>query len=439
MRTGYTTFDRGILFDLKQPHSDFSLVRLRCTISGKRLEYYLPGEYKINPGHWDKVARFAVTDGKRNKDLKDNPRLRTHLENVNSEIIKTRNTLVDILQEYQRRGIRPTLGEVKERMCERMGKITSSARHTFFLDFVREYIDKNVNIKDSTRKHHASDANLIEKYSKKIGKKLRFEDITVDFRDDLVKYLKTVKHDKGDYYKPNTIARVIKNLKTWMNAAYDKGLTNNDDFRKKAFSVTKEDPETVYLTEKEIERVSRLDLSASPRLERVRDVFVVLCNIGIRYSDYLNLKKENIFPQGYIHVITQKTKEPVDVPLNPLVRQVLGRYNGEFPPAPSNQKFNDYLKEVIIASGIDREIPITETRGTQTVRKVKRLSDLVTAHTARRSFATNLYNAGVPVLSIMKLTGHKTEGVFMRYIRQTQEENARRLMNHEYFKGKQAI
>ncbi len=437
MRTGYTTFDRGILFDLKHPHSDFSLVRLRCTISGKRLEYYLPGEYKINPGHWDKAARFAVTDGKRNKDLRDNPRLRSHLENVNSEIVKTRNTLVDILQEYQRRGIHPTLGEVKEKLCERMGKITSSDKHTFFLDFVREYINKNIDIKDSTRRQQLSDANLLEKYTQKIGKKLRFEDITVDFRDDLVKYLKTVKHDKGDYYKPNTIARVIKNLRTWMNAAYDKGLTNNNDFKKKTFGVSKEEPETVYLTVDEIERIYRAPITSS-RLSTIRDAFVVMCCIGVRFSDYMDLKKENILPSGVIRIVTRKTKTPVEVPLHEWVKTIMKRHGGEFPHVPSNQKFNNYLKEVVELSGIDRNVVITETKGTMTMQKVVRLRDLVTAHTARRSCATNMFLAGIPAISIMKITGHKSERVFRSYIRISQEENAIKLLNHDYFKAKRA-
>ena len=59
--------------------------------------------------------------------------------------------------------------------------------------------------------------------------------------------------------------------------------------------------------------------------------------------------------------------------------------------------------------------------------------ELITTHTARRSFATNAYLAGVPTISIMKLTGHKTEQVFMKYISISQKENAASIMGHKFF------
>ena len=180
------------------------------------------------------------------------------------------------------------------------------------------------------------------------------------------------------------------------------------------------------------------DFSGSPRLERVRDVFVIMCYMGIRYSDYLLLKKENILPSGLIRITTKKTKTPVEIPMHDRVREIMKKYNGEFPPAPSNQKFNDYMTEVIKAAKLDRDVVISETRGTMTRNKTVKLSSLVTAHTARRSCATNMFLAGVPTLSIMKITGHKSEKVFLKYIRITQEENALKLRDHSFYKTKKA-
>ena len=180
------------------------------------------------------------------------------------------------------------------------------------------------------------------------------------------------------------------------------------------------------------------DLSTLSRLERVRDVFVIMCYMGIRYSDYLLLKKENILPSGLIRITTKKTKTPVEIPMHDRVREIMKKYNGEFPPAPSNQKFNDYMTEVIKAAKLDRDVVISETRGTMTRNKTVKLSSLVTAHTARRSCATNMFLAGVPTLSIMKITGHKSEKVFLKYTRITQEENALKLRDHSFYKTKKA-
>lgn len=438
MKEFNTVLAQKVHFDLYTPKTTFSLIRLRCTINSRRLEYYLPGEYKIKPSHWDKVARCAMTDSRRNKDLKGDPRLKVHLDNVNTEITKTRNTLVDIIQEYQHKGIKPTPAEIRQLLSERMGKRTSTPKNVFFLDFVDEYIKNSVDLQEQSRKQQASAKNVIERYSKSINKKLRFEDITIDFRNDFVKYLKTAKHEKGDYYKPNTIARIFKNVKTWMRVAYDKGLTHNNDFKKKAFGVQKEDADTVYLKEEEITQMYNTDLSTLPRLERVRDVFVIMCYMGIRYSDYLLLRKENILPSNLIQITTKKTKTPVKIPMHYRVKEIMEKYDGNFPPAPSNQKFNEYMSEVVIKSGLEREVVITETRGTMTSNKTIKLSTLVTAHTARRSCATNMFLAGVSTLSIMKITGHKSEKVFMKYIRVTQEENALKLKDHSFYKTKKA-
>ena len=54
-------------------------------------------------------------------------------------------------------------------------------------------------------------------------------------------------------------------------------------------------------------------------------------------------------------------------------------------------------------------------------------------YTARRSFATNAYLAGLPPISIMKITGHKTESSFMKYIKISEKENAIQLKGHEFF------
>jgi integrase len=73
------------------------------------------------------------------------------------------------------------------------------------------------------------------------------------------------------------------------------------------------------------------------------------------------------------------------------------------------------------------------TRGGKNVQETFLKYELVSTHTARRSFATNLYLADIPSITIMKMTGHKTEKAFLRYIRLTQEQNANKLLHHPFF------
>ena len=96
---------------------------------------------------------------------------------------------------------------------------------------------------------------------------------------------------------------------------------------------------------------------------------------------------------------------------------------------------NKYLKEICQLAGLDEKVRLAITRGGLRVDKTFRKYELVTVHTARRSFATNMFLAGVPSISIMKITGHRTEKAFLRYIRISQEDNARKLAEHPYFES----
>jgi len=94
---------------------------------------------------------------------------------------------------------------------------------------------------------------------------------------------------------------------------------------------------------------------------------------------------------------------------------------------------NRYLKELGEVAGIDEPVIITRTQGGEKVSETKRKFELISTHTARRSFATNAYKAGVPSLAIMTITGHKTEEAFMRYIQVSKEENAVLMAKHPFF------
>lgn len=61
--------------------------------------------------------------------------------------------------------------------------------------------------------------------------------------------------------------------------------------------------------------------------------------------------------------------------------------------------------------------------------------ELIKTHTARRTGCTNMYLAGIPVIDIMKISGHKTEKEFMKYIKVSKLETAQNLSRHPCFTG----
>jgi integrase len=235
-------------------------------------------------------------------------------------------------------------------------------------------------------------------------------------------------------YGKNTIGTLIKNLKVFMNEAVDRKVTTNMQFKNRRFKTVEEPTDNIYLTEGDIKRLYELDLTDNNRLEKVRDLFIIGCYTGLRFSDLTKLRRENISRDGSTAKInTIKTGETVIIPLKSYVKAILAKYDGEPPQAISNQKMNEYLKELGQLADIDEDILITSTKGGVRATDSYKKWGLITTHTARRSFATNAYLQGVPSISIMKITGHRTEKSFLKYIKISQEDNANKLINHPFF------
>ncbi len=138
-----------------------------------------------------------------------------------------------------------------------------------------------------------------------------------------------------------------------------------------------------------------------------------------------------------LKVRTEKTDEEVIIPLHTVAKSILDKYSGT-PRLISNQKFNQYIKEVCRIVGLTDLVTLTRTCGGKKVKTTNEKCDVVSSHTARRSFATNAYKAGVPTLAIMAITGHRTEKVFLKYIKVTKEEHASLASQHDFFKGRVA-
>ena len=185
--------------------------------------------------------------------------------------------------------------------------------------------------------------------------------------------------------------------------------------------------DTIYLTPTEIKEISNLDLKINLKLDRVRDMFIIGCYTGLRFSDIINIKPEHI-NDGMIEITQVKTKEKVAIPMTKEVERLLSKYNNSLHKI-SNQKFDDYLYDVVTkCEGLEIEVTKKTIQGGKQIVIKKPKYEFVTSHTARRSFATNEYMAkGLSVHDIMSITGHKTEKSFYKYIRQTPKENAERV------------
>lgn len=105
----------------------------------------------------------------------------------------------------------------------------------------------------------------------------------------------------------------------------------------------------------------------------------------------------------------------------------MAKYNGEIPFPIANQKFNEALKEVTKLVGFTEIIKIKRTTGGLLQEEAHPRYDLISSHTGRRSFASNAYLNGIPSITIMKITGHRTETAFLKYIKVSPEEHAKKM------------
>lgn len=279
----------------------------------------------------------------------------------------------------------------------------------------------------------------------------RFDELTIDFYNRYVDFLERLE------YTTNTVGRFIKELKSILTQATKDGI--NTSLLYKDFKVLTEEIDNVYLTEEELERIKNAVLAETPSqiekllkeqsekfgvefkpveekgnwhtcpatLRRVRDLFLLLAWTASRFSDLKKIEQQDK-DNSYITFRQQKTNNKVVIPIHPVVREILEKYDYQIDTTISNQKFNDYIKIVCLLAGIDTPTTITRTEGGKRISKTMPKWALVSSHTGRRSFCTNQYLRGIPIGLIMSISGHKTEKSFLKYIKADKEEHAQRIV-----------
>jgi integrase len=230
-----------------------------------------------------------------------------------------------------------------------------------------------------------------------------------------MKYLShdAVKLDGEKGLAVNTVGKTLKNLKIFLRDCARKHII--DPIDTSDFKVYQEEVENIYLTEKEINSIYKLDLSDEKDRERIRDLFILGCYTGLRYSDLISIKPVNI-KGDFIRLKQGKTMNHVVIPLNDTAKEIIRKYDGGIPEGIQMNDFNKLIKGIAAEAGISEEIIITQKRGAERIDTTYKKFELIASHTCRRSFCTNEYLKGTPTLFIMKISGHRTERNFLKYI-----------------------
>jgi site-specific recombinase XerD len=316
----------------------------------------------------------------------------------------------------------------------RYGGRVEKSRQTF-LQFFEDLVERKKrasSFNENSAKAYITTLNHVQEFVQSKKKKFDFEDINKSLLNDFVEYLFS-----KDFQK-NHVQKLASTLKTVLRVADEDEVSPNFKLKSEWLKLPRVDSDAIYLTPKEVEAIAKFDLSQNPRLDRVRDIFLIGCYTGLRFSDYSNLSslsfKTSEDGSKEISLRAKKTKGLIQYPIFPEAELILQKYGDNPPSGISNAKMNKYLKELGKLAGIDDLVTFNLTLGGKRIQKTYHKWEKISTHTARRTFATNAMEGQMPVELIMHMTGHKNHKDFFKYIKFSDQEKNIQIKNHPYYK-----
>lgn len=399
------------MFYLKEPKADKPTpIYLIYRIEGKNFKKST-GE-KIHPDQWDFDRQWPI-----------NKKKQISLKGIEAVLRDIQSKVDNYITTCKMNGIEPSFMGLNEQF--------KSNKVITFNDFVDRYVDNASTIKKkdtkTLRNRTLQAYETTRKYFNEFGN-VQFKDLDMKFHSDFIDFLKSEKR-----HSTNTLGGYIKNIKKFAREANKSGYPVNPVILSKDFFIPEEKSDSIYLNEQEINNLFELkDLSL--RWQKVRDWAIIGLWTGLRVSDW-----DKFNPKGdMIEIETHKTGRKVVIPLHHQVKETIK--NG-IPERCSEQEFNRVIKKICKEAGITQKV-----YGSRRSPKTKRLEKgymekwkMVSSHTCRRSFATNNYLMGIDTLTIMQITGHTTEKNFLKYIKVTPDQHAKRLLEkwNEYYSNGQ--
>ena len=407
---------RNIIFTLESRKKDGVLIvenvpiRMRVNFASKRIEFTTG--YRIDAAKWD-TDKQRVRNGCTNK-------LKQSASEINASLLGYYTEVQEIFKKFEVEEIMPTPEQIKEAFNAlhkpieevKQRKSTPNAFYKAFDEFVRDCGRQN-DWTDSTYEKFAAVKNHLMNFR---------DELTFDFFDErglnnYVTYLRDVKEMRN-----STIGKQLSFLKWFLRWAFKKGVHQNnayDSYKPKLKSTQKK---IIFLTWEELNKLREFEIPAAKRaLDRVRDVFLFQCFTGLRYSDVFNLRRSDI-KGDHIEVTTVKTSDSLIIELNNHSKAILDKYkdvafeDDKVLPVITNQKMNDYLKELAELAGIDEPVRQTYYRGNERIDEVTPKYALLGTHAGRRTFICNALALGIPPQVVMKWTGHSDYKAMKPYI-----------------------
>lgn len=349
---------------------------------------------RVKPNPISKPIQYSIVDSVKEK-------IKKYHKKEEEEIVKRTKTPTKFFQEY--------IDGLSNKVNQRTGTLVSAGtitNHKIVLKRFKNFLSHN---------RYVDSFDIFDKYFE--GKLEAF----------LLKELG---------YTPNTVCATNSILKVWLKEAEKEGLIKDTTSYK---SMKSKGPtvEHIYLNDEELQRIydiqftddvkNKFKIDSKSNIEETRDLFMIAAKTGLRLGDLARLNTSTWdLDKRTLTINTHKTQKRIVIPLADIVVEIYNKYEGKFPLPADKSHYNRHIERCAMMAGIDEDIYVINKSGGEYKEVYKKKWQLVRSHTARRSFATNMYLKCGDAHLVMSITGHTTEENFLKYICVTKEQNAER-------------
>jgi site-specific recombinase XerD len=325
--------------------------------------------------------------------------INNHIERIGKEVIL-------LINKWKIEGRKILKDEFKSELNKAIGREEEKVKPKETLDQIHlKYLISKKNYSDNTIRGFRSSKKKYDDYCEEKELEKSFDMFTESFFIEFTSWM------FGQNYKDNYVGKTTEALRRFVKWAKEKGYHNYDYYFKRIEETT----DIVYLTEAELNTLIAAKID-NPRLSNIRDRFVVACYTGLRVSNLKRLSAANII-DGYLRVSTVKVKgRLLSIPITKAAKPVFDRFFNESEVYNlSDQKYNEYLKELCEYVGITDEIMIVRHSGKKRIEETGPKYSFISSHTARRTFVTLSFLKGMDDDSIMAITGISSRQTLSKY------------------------
>lgn len=370
-------------------------IMARFTYMGEKIR--VTTRLSVAPVHWDKDKSLPKINYKEYRKVKK------HLQEFEEKVYKLYESEVSVNELRRQLGLKPKVKNID-------------------FKYILEQLIEDKKNKNISFKSYESLLSTIKKYEKDTSTVLSIYDITPNFKYDFVNWSSGVvtrtKAGKEYYgYSGSSLKRIFGRIKEVRKFAIDEGMIEKGNFFEQEWKIKKFVPDNFTLTPGDIKKTIDAVLD-NPTDIVTRDRFLTTYHTGVRISDFNRLEKlEVIEDEGdvFLSFRTLKTGAPVVLPCSDSMISIMKKYSG-FPPPVIGQVQNRRLKK-LFEKILNYDVEVMENRNMKNVFNTYKAYELITNHTARRSFATNMYLIGVPLSTIQMILGHTKPTQTEEYIK----------------------